>query len=54
MPQPRALRDPVTIYLDGEAIPAEAGEPVAVALIAAGRLAARRACEEPATAAWPA
>jgi sarcosine oxidase subunit alpha len=30
----RALRDPVTIYLDGEAVPAERGEPLAVALVA--------------------
>jgi sarcosine oxidase subunit alpha len=42
MPQPRALRDPVTIYLDGEAVPAEAGEPVAVALVADGRVALAR------------
>jgi sarcosine oxidase subunit alpha len=42
MPQPRALRDPVTIYLDGEAITAESGEPVAVALLAAGRVALAR------------
>jgi sarcosine oxidase subunit alpha len=30
----RALRDPVTIYLDGEPVPAERGEPLAVALLA--------------------
>jgi sarcosine oxidase subunit alpha len=30
----RALRDPVTITLDGEAIPAERGEPLAIALLA--------------------
>jgi sarcosine oxidase subunit alpha len=29
-----ALRDPVTIFLDGEAVPAERGEPLAVALLA--------------------
>ena len=33
-----ALVDPVTITLDGEPIPAERGEPVAAALIAAGKL----------------
>jgi sarcosine oxidase subunit alpha len=42
MPEPRELRDPVTIAFDGEAIAAERGEPVAVALIAAGRLALAR------------
>lgn len=30
----RALRDPVTIYLDGAPVPAERGEPLAVALLA--------------------
>jgi sarcosine oxidase subunit alpha len=30
----RALRDPVTFTLDGEAIPAERGEPLAIALLA--------------------
>lgn len=30
----RALVDPVTIHLDGEAVPAERGEPLAVALLA--------------------
>ncbi len=34
----RALRDPVTITLDGEEIVAERGEPVAAALIAAGKM----------------
>lgn len=34
----RALRDPVTITLDGEPILAERGEPVAAALVAAGKL----------------
>ncbi|MCC6556270.1 MAG: (2Fe-2S)-binding protein [Polyangiaceae bacterium] len=38
----RALRDPVTIYLDGEAIPAERGEPLAVALAASDRVALAR------------
>ncbi|MDB4938658.1 MAG: Sarcosine oxidase alpha subunit, partial [Labilithrix sp.] len=33
-----ALRDPVTITLDGEPIVAERGEPVAAALVAAGKL----------------
>ena len=35
---PRSLRDPVTITLDGETILAERGEPVAAALVAAGKL----------------
>jgi len=35
---PRSLRDPVTITLDGEPIQAERGEPVATALVAAGKL----------------
>jgi sarcosine oxidase, subunit alpha len=35
---PRTLRDPVTITLDGEPIQAERGEPVAAALVAAGKL----------------
>ena len=34
----RALRDPVTITLDGEEILAERGEPVAASLIAAGKM----------------
>lgn len=38
----RALRDPVTITLDGEPILAERGEPVAAALIAAGKLTLAR------------
>jgi sarcosine oxidase subunit alpha len=33
-----ALRDPVTITLDGEPVPAERGEPVAAALVRAGKL----------------
>jgi len=33
----RELRDPITIYLDGESIPAERGEPLAVALLAADK-----------------
>jgi sarcosine oxidase subunit alpha len=37
-----ALREPVTITLDGEAIQAERGEPVAAALIAAGKLTVAR------------
>jgi sarcosine oxidase subunit alpha len=37
-----APRAPVTLHLDGAAIVAEGGEPVAVALIAAGRLALAR------------
>ena len=36
--QPRRLRDPVTITLDGEPIRAERGEPVAAALVAAGKM----------------
>jgi sarcosine oxidase subunit alpha len=42
MPRTRALIDPVTVWLDDEAIPADRGEPVAVALIAAGRAALAR------------
>ncbi|WP_437638900.1 (2Fe-2S)-binding protein [Sorangium sp. So ce854] len=38
----RALRDPVTITLDGAAVPAERGEPLAVALIASGRVTLAR------------
>lgn len=33
----RALKDPVTLTLDGEEVVAERGEPVAAALIAAGK-----------------
>jgi sarcosine oxidase subunit alpha len=36
--RPRSLRDPVTITLDGEPILAERGEPVAAALVGAGKL----------------
>jgi len=42
MPRLRPPRDPVTVHLDGEAIVAERGEPTAVALVAAGRLALAR------------
>jgi sarcosine oxidase subunit alpha len=42
MPRTREPTDPVTVWLDDEAIPAERGEPVAVALIAAGRLVLAR------------
>jgi len=38
----RALRDPVTITLDGEALVAERGEPIAAALVAAGKLVLAR------------
>ncbi|AUX41378.1 NADH dehydrogenase [Sorangium cellulosum] len=38
----RALEDPVTITLDGAAVPAERGEPLAVALIASGRVTLAR------------
>jgi sarcosine oxidase subunit alpha len=38
----RRLRDPVTITLDGEPILAERGEPVAAALVAAGKLTLAR------------
>jgi len=37
MPRTRSLVHPVTITLDGEKIEAEAGEPVAAALVAAGK-----------------
>lgn len=37
-----ALRDPVTITLDGEPILAERGEPIAAALVAAGKLVIAR------------
>src|SRR5262245_66085637 len=33
----RALRDPVPGFLDGEPVPAERGEPIAVALLAADK-----------------
>lgn len=36
MPRIRPLKDPVTVWLDGEAVVAERGEPLAVALVAAG------------------
>lgn len=42
MPRLRPPRHPVTVHLDGEAIVAERGEPTAVALVAAGRLALAR------------
>jgi sarcosine oxidase subunit alpha len=42
MPRTRALIDPVTIQLEGQPLAAERGEPVAVALIAAGHLALAR------------
>lgn len=38
----RELRNPVTIRLDGDEIPAERGEPIAAALVASGRLALAR------------
>ncbi|WP_437801463.1 (2Fe-2S)-binding protein [Sorangium sp. So ce693] len=38
----RALQHPVTITLDGAAVPAELGEPLAVALIASGRVTLAR------------
>ncbi|XXY47849.1 (2Fe-2S)-binding protein [Sorangium sp. So ce269] len=38
----RALQDPVTITLDGAAVPAERGEPLAVALVASGRVTLAR------------
>src|SRR5688572_6109783 len=38
----RALRAPVTIYLDGAAVPADQGEPLAVALVASGRVTLAR------------
>jgi len=37
-----APRDPVTLHLDGDPVVAERGEPVAVALVAAGQLALAR------------
>jgi sarcosine oxidase, subunit alpha len=42
MPRLRPPRDPVPIHLDGQVVEAERGEPAAVALIAAGRLALAR------------
>src|SRR5579863_110690 len=42
MPDSRSLRDPVRVWLDGEATAAERGEPLAVALLAAGHLAIAR------------
>jgi len=42
MPRTRTPTDPVTLWLDGEAIVAQRGEPAAVALVAAGRLALAR------------
>ncbi|WP_437817819.1 (2Fe-2S)-binding protein [Sorangium sp. So ce1078] len=38
----RALKDPVTITLDGADVPAERGEPLAVALLASGRVTLAR------------
>lgn len=38
----QALQDPVTIYLDGTAVPAERGEPLAVALVASDRVTLAR------------
>ena len=42
MPRLTPLRDPVTVTLDGSAVVAERGEPVAVSLVAAGHLALAR------------
>ncbi len=42
MPRIQPPRDPVTVHFDGEEIQAERGEPVAVALVAAGHLALAR------------
>ena len=39
------LKHPVTVHFDGEAIPAERGEPVAVALLAAGKLSLARSAK---------
>jgi sarcosine oxidase subunit alpha len=41
----RPLRDPVTILFDGDAVPAERGEPVAAALVAAGKIALARSAK---------
>src|SRR5688572_19290242 len=38
----RALQDPVTITLDGADVPAERGEPLAIALLAAGKITLAR------------
>jgi sarcosine oxidase subunit alpha len=45
VPRCAPLRDPVTLQFDGESIEAERGEPVAVALIAAGKLALARSAK---------
>ncbi|MCL2448704.1 MAG: 2Fe-2S iron-sulfur cluster-binding protein [Polyangiaceae bacterium] len=42
MPRVRPIEEQVTIWLDDEPIPAERGEPVAAALVAAGHLALAR------------
>src|SRR3984957_18000592 len=42
MPRRHPPSDPVTMHLDGQALVAERGEPVAVALLAAGKLALAR------------
>jgi sarcosine oxidase, subunit alpha len=42
MPRLVSLPDPVTIHFDGRAVPAARGEPVAVALVAAGHLTLAR------------
>jgi len=42
MPRRRPPNDPVTVQFDGQGVVAERGEPVAVALIAAGHLALAR------------
>jgi sarcosine oxidase subunit alpha len=42
MPRQRPPSDPVTLQFDGQAVTAERGEPVAVALVAAGHLALAR------------
>jgi sarcosine oxidase subunit alpha len=39
------LKHPVTIHFDGEAVPAERGEPVAAALVAAGKLSLARSAK---------
>lgn len=45
MPRFRELHDPVTLLLDGEPIRAERREPVAVALVAAGKLSLARSAK---------
>ena len=45
MPRCTNLQHPVTIHFDGEPILAERGEPVAVALVAAGKLALARSAK---------